>query len=486
MTPRIGVASIVQETNTFSPAATTFAEFESQGIFVGEGARRFESVNTEAGGALAELGRRRAEPVPIIKTWAMSGGPITESALGQIADLLGSELARALPLDGLVLSLHGALVGETVDSGDLLLLERSRQVVGESCRIGVCLDLHANVTRALVDTSDFVIGYHTYPHVDLAQTGARTASLLLELVTGLKRPRTSLAKRPMLTAPEAQGEDGPFGTLRRVADTLTEGTVLDISLFPVQPWLDVPEVGFGVTVTTDGDEETGDRIATDLVELAWQQRDDFAVELVTPRTAIEHVRKHDRRPVLLSESADSPTAGATGDSPAMVRELLTHGKGLRSFLTLVDARAVQACFDAGEDQSLTLVVGASVDPRFHEPVELTAHVAKLGNGSYALTGPVFNGMEVTMGRYARLDTDGLSVLVTERPACTFDPETFRQAGLDPTQADIVVVRSANLFRAGWAQLSEDAIILDLPGASTPRFEALPYSRVPRPLFPLDE
>jgi microcystin degradation protein MlrC len=486
MKPRIGVASIVQETNTFSPAATTFADFDSQGIFVGDDARRFEGLNTETGGALIELRRRGAEPVPIIRIWAMSGGPITERALGQIAELLGRELARALPLDGLILSLHGALVGETVDSGDLLLLERARQVVGATCRIGVCLDLHANVTGALVDASDFVIGYHTYPHVDMAQTGARTASLVLDLVTGVKRPRTSLAKRPMLTAPEAQGEDGPFGTLRRLADGLTEGSVLDVSLFPVQPWLDVPEVGFGVTVTTDDDEATGDRIATDLVDVAWKLRRAFAVELIAPRTAIERVRAHNRRPVLLSESADSPTAGATGDSPAMVRELLAYGKGLRSFLTLVDPGAVQASFDAGEGQSLTLMVGASVDTRFHEPVELTAHVAKLGNGSYALTGPVFTGMEVTMGRFARLDTDGLSVLITERAACTFDPETFRQAGLDPTQADIVVVRSANLFRAGWGQFSEDAIILDLPGASTPRFEVLPYKRVPRPLFPLDD
>ena len=120
--PRIGVASIVQETNTFSPAATTFADFDSQGIFVSDDARRFEGVNTETGGALIELRQRGAEPVPIIRIWAMSGGPITERALGQIAELLGRELVRALPLDGLVLSLHGALVGETVDSGDLLLL----------------------------------------------------------------------------------------------------------------------------------------------------------------------------------------------------------------------------------------------------------------------------------------------------------------------------------------------------------------------------
>lgn len=488
MTQRIGVASIIQESNTFAVLRTSIDDFEVQGITYGEDVLQLAGTNTEAAGALARVRYRGAQPVPVIRAWAMSGGPLTDDALAQLGNRLERQLRAALPLDALVLSLHGALVAESADSADLVLLERARSVVGSDCPIAVCLDLHANLTTGLVDASEFVIGYRTYPHIDQADTGARVADILLDLVEGGTAPITRLAKRPMLSAPEAQGDDGPLGRLRRKADALVRDnpTLLDISLFPVQPWLDVPELGFGVTVTTDGDEAYAREISELIAEEAWSSRRDFDVELVEPSAAISCALRSSNGPLLLSESGDSPTAGAAGDSPAMVRALLETRVHLRSYVTLVDADAVQTCVAAGAGAIVRLRLGASIDHRFHEPVELEATIITTGNGFYPLRGPVFAGMEVTMGRYARVDLDGLSVLITERPACTFDPETFRQAGLEPRDADVVVVRSANLFRAGWGDLSDGAIILDLPGASTPRLTTLEYRRVPRPLYPLDD
>jgi microcystin degradation protein MlrC len=170
----------------------------------------------------------------------------------------------------------------------------------------------------------------------------------------------------------------------------------------------------------------------------------------------------------------------------MVRAFLEHGRDLRAYATLVDAEAVARLQAAGEGTTARVSLGCRIDPRFHSPVEVEARVAAVGDGSYRLTGPVFTGMDVSMGRYVRLDIGELSVLVTERPACTFDPETFRHVGLDIEQADAVVVRSANLFRAGWGGLAEGAIILDLPGASTPRFASLAFTRIPRPMYPIDD
>jgi microcystin degradation protein MlrC len=485
---RIGVACIIQETNTFAVSRSSIDDFETQGILCGEEMLRLAGTNTEAAGALAEIHHEGAEPVPLLWAWAMSGGLLADDALAHLANRLEQQLRAALPLDALVLSLHGALVAESEDSADLVLLERARSVVGSNCAIGVCLDLHANLTRGLVDASAFVIGYRTYPHVDQADTGTRAAAILIDLVEGRTAPVTRLAKRQMLAAPEAQGDDGPLGRLRRRADALLRDhpTVLDISLFPVQPWLDVPELGFGVTVTTDGDEASARELAELIADEAWSSRRDFAVELVEPSAAIGRALVSSSGPLLLSESSDSPTAGAAGDSPAMVRALLETRRRLRSYVTVVDAAAVDACVAAGAGAVVRLRLGASIDERFHDPVELEATIVKTGNGFYPLKGPVFAGMEVTMGRYARVDLDGLSVLITERPACTFDPETFRQAGLEPRDADVVVVRSANLFRAGWGELSDGAIILDLPGASTPRLTTLDYRRVPRPIYPLDD
>ena len=260
--------------------------------------------------------------------------------------------------------------------------------------------------------------------------------------------------------------------------------MLDVSLFPVQPWLDLPDIGFAVLVTSDGDDVRAASVAERLAGLAWDVRRDFQVDLVPPATAIARAAAI-AGPVLLVQSSDSPTAGATADSAAMVDALLVHGTALRAFVTLVDAPAVARCFAEGAGALVRLRIGGSIDDRFTPPVEIEAEVERVGVGEYELTGPVFHGMRVSVGRYARLDAGGLSVVVTERPACTFDPESYRQAGLAPGDADVVVVRSATLWRAGWAGVARDAILLDIPGASSARLDHLPYRRVTRPLYPLD-
>jgi microcystin degradation protein MlrC len=481
---RIGVAAVLQETNTFSSARTTLEEFEAQSILAGERVNELIDTNTEAGGALTRLAELDVDPVPIFRAWAMSGGPITSNALDELLGRFRQALEKAGALDGLVLALHGAFVGEAVACADLVVLDTARSVVGD-IPIGVTVDLHANVTTEMVDRSSFLIGYHTYPHVDMATTGARAADLLVGKLRGECRPVTRLAKRPFLIPAEAQGEDGAYGALRNAADAETLGSILDITLLPVQPWLDVPELGYGVTVTTDGDPGLAGQAAERLAEAAWQARASFDVELFEPMAAIEQVRANLERPVLLTESADSPSAGAAADSPAMIRALLELAPDLRAYMTLVDGPAVERCFKAGTGKSLQLHLGSTIDRRFHEPVELEGTVVALGAGPYRLTGPVFNGMEYMMGRYARIDAGQLSILATELPACTFDPEAFRQVGLDPTEADIVVVRSAHMYRAGWSEITSHSIVLDLPGASTPKLSSLTFKQAPRPMYPID-
>jgi microcystin degradation protein MlrC len=330
-----------------------------------------------------------------------------------------------------------------------------------------------------------VLGYRTYPHVDMAATGARTASLVVDMVHGGARPVTALARRPMLTPPEAQGADGPMKALRARADTLEADGARDASLFPVQPWLDVEELGSSVAVTTDSDPALASDLAESLASALWEARSSFTVDLWPLQKALAHAHRAASRPVLLSESADSPTAGATADSPATVDAILRHGHGLRALTTLVDAPAVAACRAAGEGGSVSLSVGCTLERRFHEPVPLVGRVAALGEGSFPLTGPVFTGTRYSMGAWGVVESGTTSVLLTERPAPTFDPESYRHAGLEPETADVVVVRSATLFRAGWAGLFSEALILDLPGASTPRLETLVFVRAPRPLYPLD-
>ncbi|MFN8620268.1 MAG: M81 family metallopeptidase [Chloroflexota bacterium] len=501
---RIGVISVVQETNTFAAVPTTLADFERQGLAEGAAAAALVAgTNTELAGALEALAAAgpMVEAVPLLRAWAMSGGVLDRAALRALGDRVEATIRAAGALDGLVLSLHGALTAEDEPDADAWLMGRARAALGDGPPIGVCLDLHANVTPAMVAAATFLAGYHTYPHVDQAATGARAARLVVETVAGRLAPATVLAKRALLLPAETTPtSDGPMARVRRLADHLTTGPVLDVSIFPVQPWLDVPELGLGVTVTVDttaaagGPDATPDAathvataIADDLADLLWDLRDTFAVELTAPDAAIAAARGRPRGagPLLLSESADSPTAGAAADSPAMVEALLRHGQDLRAIVTLVDPAAVEACLVTGVGERVELRVGATLDPRFHKPVALAGRVDGAGAGPVRLAGPSFTNMTVDLGRWAVVTSGSLSVLLTERPAPTFDPSAYRAAGLRPETADLVVVRSATLFRAGWAEVSRDALILDLPGASTPRLDRLTFQRAPRPLHPVD-
>ncbi|MEV0568735.1 M81 family metallopeptidase [Dactylosporangium sp. NPDC050588] len=482
--PRIAVASIVQETNTFSPQPSTLDDYTAHGLWLGADAAELAAgTNTELAGAVEALTAAGATAVPLLRAWAMSGGVLRAGAFERLRDLLTGGLA-AQPVDGVLLCLHGALVAESDVAADAAFTEAARAVVGPDVPIVVTHDLHANVTGRIVAAAAALIGYHTYPHVDQGDTGRRGAELVLR---ALREPvGTVLAKRPMLVPAESQAlADPPMRRLRTLADAGGTG-ILDVSLFPVQPWLDVPDLGFGVTVTHAGSERAAALAhAEHLATAAWGHRAAFAVDAVPLPAAIERVRAA-RGTVLLVQSADSPTAGATADSAAVIGALLTHGRGIRAYATVVDAPAVAQCFAAGQDGTVDTPVGATLDDRWDGPVPLRGTVSRLGAEPVVLTGDSMTGLTISMGRWATVNTGtGLTVLLTERPAPTFDPAGYRHAGLDPAAAQAVVVRSATMYRAGFRGLFVEAILLDLPGASTPRLDYLTFERAPRPLYPID-
>lgn len=488
----MAVAALIQETNTFSPAATTLADFQAHGLWLGAPAADLShGTNTEIAGAVETLTEAGAEPVPIVRAWAMSGGTLDADAFETLRALLIDGLRAAAPLDGLVLCLHGALAAAHEPAADAALTEAARSVLGPGTPLIVTHDLHANVTPRIVAAATALVGFRTYPHIDQADTGRRGANLLLRALRDRRSaPHTVLAKRPLLLPAESQAlADPPMARLRRLADAATTGDILDVSLFPVQPWLDVPELGFGVTVTTTGDRDTATRLADELAQAAWTDRPAFDVALHDLTTTVSGLKRRDgpgTGPVLLVQSADSPTAGATADSAAVIGALLDHGQELTSLATVVDPPAVAACFAAGPGGAVRTTLGATLDSRWSDPVPVRGHVVRLGTSPVVLTGDSMTGQRISMGRWAVLATGrGPVILVTERPAPTFDPAAYRHAGLEPRDADAVVVRSATMYRAGFHGQYATAYVLDLPGASTPRFAYLDYHHAPRPLHPLD-
>jgi microcystin degradation protein MlrC len=257
-------------------------------------------------------------------------------------------------------------------------------------------------------------------------------------------------------------------------------------ILPVQPWLDVPDLGMNVLVTTDGDEALARQTARTLAIETWRQRESFAVDLVPVDEAIRRAQEVEEGLVVFADSADSTGSGSPGDSTAILAGLLRSDLTRPAFLTVVDPEAVAIALKAGVGAQITLPIGGKIDHIFNRPVEVTAKVVKLfSDGKFRMSGPAFTGLDIAMGGTAVLEAGQVKILLTERRVWTNDPALYRAVGLEPTQAQIVVVKSPNLFRASYEPIASRIIIVDGPGASTSNYARLPFTRIPRPIFPLD-
>jgi microcystin degradation protein MlrC len=394
------------------------------------------------------------------------------------------------PVDGIFLALHGAMVAKVPGGEDAtgLLLRQVRSIVGDNLPIVATLDLHANVTQQMTDLVTALVGYRTWPHVDQAERGQEAADLLLATIRGVVRPIVALSKpRMILQVENGQTDTGPMAQLMSQARAWeADGKCLNGSVFLVQPWLDVPELGCAVTIVTDDDREGAQQLADQLGNTAWDRRHAFDTPLVPIDQAIDRAIRASGKPVVLADSADSTGSGAPGDSTAILRQLLEREITCCALLPMVDKEAVQAAHDAGLSASLRLSLGGKLDTVYSQPIDLEVEVEWLGETSFRFDGPVFRGLEVQMGRVAVLRVRNTHILVSERPMWTVDPGLYRAVDLEPTDAQIVIVKSPNLFRAAYGPIAHDIIVVDAPGLASPNLRILPFRRLPRPFYPFDE
>ena len=365
---------------------------------------------------------------------------------------------------------------------------RVRAAVGPDTPVIASLDLHANVTRAAVEAADAVIGYHTYPHVDMFEVGEKAALLALRTLDGKVSPKMAFCKIPLIVPPEnMQTTSGPMAALVRQAEAWEEeGAALSVSVFGVQPWMDLPEMGCAVVAVTDGDRAAALRQADQLAERFWSSRREFAVQLVTPEEAIRRALAIEGGPVVLAESADGVGSGSPGDSTGVLRPLLDAGLNEPAAIFLVDPEVVDAAAQAGVGASMTLDLGGKLDPERSRPVTATVRVRMLSDGRWTPQARGYNpGIETSMGRAAVLEAGAVRILVAERAAMTVDPEIYRSHGIEPERQKIVVVKSPNGFREAYEPIAKAVFLVDTPGASTPNLTSLPFRRLPRPMYPFD-
>lgn len=488
---RIAIGQFMEESNTFVRQRADLEHFRATQLLYGEEVvARLRGTRAEVGGFLDVLGPAGVDVIPTVAANAVSSGPVTRATFDHVRDALLERLAAAGRVDGVLLALHGAMVLEDAPDGEGELLAAVRKAVGPAVPVVATLDLHATITARMVQEADALVGYDTYPHIDLYETGAKAAALILRAIRREVRPVTLFARAPMLVPAEGQGtEDQPMAGLMAEAKRLqARPGVLAVSLFPVQPWLDIPATGFSVMAVADGLRRATEiePMIRQLAWQAWERRKAFTADLLTVDEAISRALAGDGGPYVLSESADSTGSGSPGDSAHVLERLLALGVRERCLVTVVDAPAVARAIAAGIGADVTTTVGGTLDPRYNRAVPIKGRVRILSDGRFISSDKKTLGVEFQMGRAAVIEAGRISVLTTERPAFTFDPALYRSVGLEPRDAKIVVVKSPLQFRDGYGPFARACWVVDTPGPSTARVERLEWRHRARPLYPFDD
>ena len=489
---RIAVGQLWQETNTFNRNATTFADFENWGVALGDQVIEEFGRTGELGGFLEEFGRREPDVSyhGLARFACWPWGSVDRETWERIQAAFRDGLNAADSIDAVFIALHGAMAADGEEDLTGALLQTIRSQVGAEVPIVGTLDLHANVTRRMIESADLLVGYHACPHLDSAQTGARAAAGLADILKSCITPTTLWRKLPMITAAENHntftGIPAPW--YRRLEEWERDEDVLSAGLYMAMPWFDAGDLGWTITLTTRSRKSRYKKMIEELAADCWQRRGAMEdVERFPPSEVVDRALQHDGHPIVVGDGADATNSGAPGDQTHLLREFLKRDRIPHGALTfLVDPDAVSLAFKLGTGNPFLAMVGAAFAPEYAEPVELRGTVERLLDVQFTLDGHIGNNLPIRMGRGAVIRAGNVCVLLTERTGPGSTPKLYETAGLDPKTFGIVVAKSPAGFRAEYEPFAAGMELADCPGAASPHWKRLNFFRVNRPLWPLDE
>jgi microcystin degradation protein MlrC len=483
------IGGFSHETNTFSNVSTDLAAFGAHTYAVGdEAVETARGTGTGMGGFIDAIEGRGDTFVATALASATPSGLVTREAYEEIAGHIVEGVRQHPDVDGVLLALHGAMVAEGIDDGEGELLGRIRAVAGNDMPIVVVLDLHSHITEEMVARASVIIGFQKYPHTDIYERGVEAAQLIARLATGEVRPVVAMEKPPLIPPCSTCNTEG--GLYKELwAEALRPGRAAQIvstSLFAGFPYADIPPLGFAVLVYADGDEGAARAEAGHLSAMAWDRRREFIYKPTPVVEAVTRALASEAKPVVIPDIADNPGGGGANDSVEILRELMRQGAQSAAIAAIYDPEVVAQAVEAGVGQSLKAVLGAKTDPMHGESVEIEGIVRFSGDGRYQYKGEMTRGAWANMGRSVVIDVDGIRIIVCSERLQQRDPEVFRACGIEPTEVDILVVKSAVHFRAAFGPLAGAIIEADGPGLTALDLSPFPFKRIRRPIFPLDD
>lgn len=470
---RIAVAGFQHETNTFAPTVADFEAFRVAKAFppLVRGQEMLAAVRGSklpCAGAIDALEAAGAEIVPILWCIATPSAHVTEDAFERIAGDIVRGIASSGRLDGILLELHGAMVARHIDDGEGELLARVRRQIGPDVPISVALDLHANVTPEMVDKADYLDLYRYYPHVDMAETGARAARMLVDMIRSGKRPAKAFRQLDFLIP--VNGGCTDFGPAReichRIMPTLErEQDLAGLSFGVGFPHADFKDAGPSVIAYAENQavaEAAAERLKDEVLRCEAQFLPEFypAPEAVARALAIAATAS---KPVVIADTQDNPGGGGPGDTTGLLRAMLAAKARGAVIGALIDPMAADAAHEAGEGAVVVIAIGGKRFPG-DSPVRSRCRVLRARSDGWIAVGAMKGGMPVDLGRTALIETEeGVMVALASRASQTLDRGVFQHLGLVPERLPIIAVKSSVHFRADFAPMAEAIIVAKAPG-----------------------
>ncbi|MFD1343284.1 M81 family metallopeptidase [Litorisediminicola beolgyonensis] len=483
---KVAIAGFLHETNTFAPVRADVEAFRTGGGYIPmvEGADILEAaqgVNLGISGALEIAQECGWQVQPILWAGAIPSAHVTCAAYERIAGRIVDGIAALGEIDGVFLDLHGAMVAEHLDDGEAELAGRVRELVGPDVPVVAALDLHGNIGAAMVAALDAYVGFRTYPHIDMAETGRRAARLLDRMMATGTRPAKAFRRMSYLVPIPFQCTDlDPARELYTQTAELEAGDVWSTSLFMGFPAADIPDCGPTAVAFAETQAEAdaaADRIAS-LYEAA---EDRFAGQTFSPQEAIAEALRLKRAgtsgPVILADTQDNPGAGGISATTGILRAMVEAGVENAALGVIVDPETARLAHEAGQGALITCRLGGHRDLPDAPPFKTDAAVEALSDGRLTASGPYYGGTKLDLGPSACLRIGGVRVAVTSRIAQTADREMFRFLGIAPEEMSLVSVKSSTHFRADFAPIAGAILVTLSPGPMPFDPADLPFTRL---------